>query len=168
MTRPGNRSTANRTSSFIRTIPGSGVTPDLLTLPACRQALAGLVAMTLPPVGNRTPPRRRIVVTCRAAGAAILYQFKKMGVLYRIATSFIYLDDHSYPAYPFRRRHAGLRPDGTSRYPRLQTRRPAAGVTASEGWQTGQRPHLLHPEERQAGTEGRAAPGRQGRLHPRR
>ncbi|GAN70405.1 hypothetical protein ASY01nite_21520 [Acetobacter syzygii] len=43
--------------SFIRTVTvGSGVTPDLLTLP--KQALAGLEeqAPPLPPVGNYTLP----------------------------------------------------------------------------------------------------------------
>ncbi len=45
-------------SSFIRTVTvGSGLGPDLLTLPFDRQALAGSVpCSTLPPVGIFTPP----------------------------------------------------------------------------------------------------------------
>ncbi len=45
-------------SSFIRTMTvGSGIEPDLLTLPGNRQALAGSAPEgTLPPVGISTPP----------------------------------------------------------------------------------------------------------------
>lgn len=45
-------------SSFIRTMTvGSGMGPDLLTLPGDRQALAGSASEdALPPVGISTPP----------------------------------------------------------------------------------------------------------------
>jgi hypothetical protein len=39
---------------------GPGISPDLLTLQRVLQALAGSAMMAIPPVGNRTPPRRRI------------------------------------------------------------------------------------------------------------
>jgi hypothetical protein len=41
---------------------GPGFSPGLLTLQSFRlQALAGSAVMAIPPVGNCTPPRRRIV-----------------------------------------------------------------------------------------------------------
>jgi len=40
---------------------GPGFSPGLLTLQWCiPQALAGSAVMAIPPVGNRTPPRRRM------------------------------------------------------------------------------------------------------------
>jgi hypothetical protein len=35
---------------------GSGISPDLLTLPKARKALAGSRKLLIPPVGNYTPP----------------------------------------------------------------------------------------------------------------
>jgi len=35
---------------------GSGLSPDLLTLPKARKALAGSGKIPIPPVGNCTPP----------------------------------------------------------------------------------------------------------------
>ena len=55
----GGRKRSLTSFSFIRTLTvGSGIAPDLLTLPSPSgdQALAGLEFPPLPPVGNFTPP----------------------------------------------------------------------------------------------------------------
>jgi hypothetical protein len=47
---------------------GPGFSPGLLTLKFTLQALAGSAVMAIPPVGNCTPPRRRIGCVPAQAG----------------------------------------------------------------------------------------------------